>query len=180
MATDASGTLRESFSAAADHGQSALEQLIRRVRVIVDQRIADIAREIRVLVDAVSANLGSVQLNGHRHSSIVFFLGDVTVGEHAVEHQVATLEAVVRMVDGVVVRRRLGNARKRRRLDQRQIGSVLREVALRRRLDAVGTRAVVDGVQVHAQDVFFGVGLLHLQRQVHLAHLALDGDVVHL
>ena len=57
---------------------------------------------------------------------------------------------------------------------------MLREVSLRCRLDAIGARAVVDCVQVHEQDVVFGVLLLELDRDIRLANLALDRDVIHL
>ena len=48
------------------------------------------------------------------------------------------------------------------------------------RLDAIAAIAVVDDVDVHHEDVIFAVLTLDLRGDVHLAHLALDGDVVHL
>ena len=42
-------------------------------------------------------------------------------------------------------------------------------------LDAVGAMTVVDRVEVHQQDLFLGVGLLHLDGDVGLADLALEG-----
>ena len=163
-----------------DHRQTALEQLVGGVGVVVEQRVAHVAREVGVFVDAVGADVGDVELERRRHGGVVLLLRDVAVGQHAVEHQVAALQAVVGVVDGVVVGRRLGNAHEGGRLDQREVARVLREVALRRSLDAVGARAVVDGVEVHLEDLVFGVELLHLQGEIDLAHLALDGDLVHL
>ena len=43
-----------------------------------------------------------------------------------------------------------------------------------RRLDAVGALAVVDGVEVHHEDLVLGVRLLHLDGDVGLADLALE------
>ena len=110
----------------------------------------------------------------------MLFLGDDAVREHAVEHHIAALRAVLGIVNRVVVRRRLGNTHKRRRFGDGELTCVLREVALRCCLNAIGTRAVVDGVQVHEQDVVFRVLLLELDRDIRLANLALDRDVIHL
>ena len=110
----------------------------------------------------------------------MLFLGDVAVRQHAIQHEVATREAVVLMVDGIVVRRRLRNADERGRLGQRELACMLREVALRRGFDAVGAGTVVDGIEVHEQDLVFGVLFLQLDGEIHLAHLALERDIVHL
>ena len=110
----------------------------------------------------------------------MLFLGDDSVREHAVEHHIAALRAVLGIVDRVVVRWRLGDAHKRRRLRNGELACMLREVSLRCRLDAIGARAVVDRVQVHEQDIVFRVLLLELDRDIRLANLALDRDVVHL
>ena len=110
----------------------------------------------------------------------MLFLGDVAVRQHAIQHEVATREAVVLMVDGIVVRRRLRNADERGRFGQRELACMLREVALRRGFNAVGAGTVVDGIKVHEQDLVFGVLFLQLDGEVHLAHLALERDIVHL
>ncbi len=65
------------------------------------------------------------------------------------------------------------------RLGQRELRGVLREVTLCGRLDAIRARAVVDGVEVHEQDVVLAVALLHLDGKIRLAHLAFQGDAVH-
>lgn len=45
-------------------------------------------------------------------------------------------------------------------------------------LDAVAAVTVVDGVQVHHQQLVFAVFLLHVQRQLSFADFSLDRDVV--
>ena len=45
------------------------------------------------------------------------------------------------------------------------------------RVRSVGAVAVVNGVQVHVEDLVLGVLLLHLHGDVGLAHLALEGAV---
>ena len=46
------------------------------------------------------------------------------------------------------------------------------------RLHAVALLSQIDGVEIHLQDLFLGVGLFKLQRRENLQHLALDGDIV--
>ena len=163
--------------------QPALEKLVFGVRVLavgVGQLVAYVAREVRIRLDSRGRRLGRIEHEGLGLSGVVLFLSDDTVREHAVEHHVAALRAVLGIVDRVVVRWRLGNAHKRRRLRNGELACVLREVALRCRLDAIGARTVVDRVQIHEQDVVFGVLLLKLDRDIRLANLTFDRDVVHL
>ena len=108
----------------------------------------------------------------------MFLLRDRSVREHAVEHDVATLRAVLGIVLGIVVRRRLRDAHKCRRLYKRKVDCALGEVVLRRGLDAVASRPVVDRVQVHEQDVFFGIRLLHLDGELGFANFAAKRDIV--
>ena len=110
----------------------------------------------------------------------MFLLRDRSVREHAVEHDVATLRAVLGIVLRIVVCRRLRDAHKRRRLRKRKVDRALGEIVLRRGLDAVASRPVVDRVQVHEQDVFFGIRLLHLDGELGFPHLAAKRDVVRL
>ena len=51
---------------------------------------------------------------------------------------------------------------------------------LRRSLNAVAVVAVVDGVQIHHQNLVFGINLFHLFGERHLANFTLDGNLVHL
>ena len=164
-------------------GQAALEDLVLGVAVVavgIHEQVAHVAAEIRILLQAIHRGLGRVEHDALRLGGIVLFLGDVAVRQHAIQHEVATREAVVLMVDGIVVRRRLRNADERGRFGQRELACMLREVALRRGFDAVGAGTVVDGIEVHEQDLVFGVLFLQLDGEVHLAHLALERDIVHL
>jgi hypothetical protein len=68
-------------------------------------------------------------------------------------------------------------AREERRA-QRQVGGGLVEVALRRRLDAVGAGAEVGAAEVEGEDLLLGVGPLQLHRVEQLLRLALGRAVV--
>ena len=72
----------------------------------------------------------------------------------------------------VVQRRRLDEAREKSRLRRRQILCVLVEICARRRADPVRAVAEVHAVQVHAEDLVFGVALLEHDRQDDLLDLA--------
>ena len=164
-------------------GQAAFEQLIVGITIVavgIHEQVAHVAAEVRILLQAIHRGLGRVEHDALRLGGIVLFLGDVAVRQHAIQHEVATREAVVLMVDGIVVRRRLRNADERGRFGQRELACMLREVALRRGFDAVGAGTVVDGIEVHEQDFVFGVLFLQLDGEIHLAHLALERDIVHL
>ena len=102
---------------------------------------------------------------------------DDAVGEHARKHHVAALLAGLRVEIGVVHRGGVGNADERGGLRDGQVGCVHAVVVLRGGLNAVASVAVIDGVQVHQQDFFLGVLLLHLDGKLDLAHLALEGDL---
>ena len=164
-----------------DDGEPALEYLRLRHSQLFLELLAHVAGEVRVGEDAVVRGDGLVDLEGSLLRRVVLLLGDIAIRQHPVEHEIASLYAVLAAVDKrVVVRRRLGNAHEGGSLGQRQVGRVLREVALRGGLDAVRGIAVVDGVEVHAQYLVFRVHFLELDGKVHLAHLALDGYLIHL
>ena len=110
----------------------------------------------------------------------MLFLSDIAVRQHAIEDQITARIAIVRIIDGVVIGRRLGDADKRCRFRQRQISCIFREISLRSRLDTISTRTVIHGVQVHEEDVVFRVHLLDFDGKIHLADLALKRDIVHL
>ena len=70
------------------HVQTTLENFIDRV--VLQKRIAHIAREIVVLHDAVSFLFARyVERERSLLGFIVLFLGDVVIAEHAIEHEVA-------------------------------------------------------------------------------------------
>ena len=164
-------------------GQTTLPDIRGRVLVAafgVGQLVAHIAGEIRVFENARRQRLGGVEHDRLRLRRIRLLLSYHVVRNHAIKDEVATVEAVLLIVDGIVVRGRLRNADERRRLHKRQIARVLGEVPLGRRLDAIRSRAVVDGVEVHEQNLVFAVLLLELKGDVHLANLALKRDIGHL
>ena len=159
--------------------QAALEHHVGAVLLL--KGVADVACEPGVLVDAVAAaGLFDVEIEVLGGGVVVFILRYIPVGQHARKHEVAALQRVVGILDGVVERRGVRNADKGRGLRERQVGGIDGIIMLRGRLDAVAPVAVVDGVEIHHQDLVFVVDLLELYGQLHLAHLALDRDVVHL
>ena len=145
------------------------------VKLLREER-AHVVHEVGLAVDldARGGVLGHVEdeLLGLR--GVVLLLGDLAVGEHAVEDGVAALEGKIGVDGGVVARGRIGQAHQKRCLGKREVEGVLGEVRLGRCLDAVGAVAVVDGVEVHHENLFFGVDLLHLEGEVGLADLALE------
>ncbi len=166
-----------------DNRQASLEDLGGGVSVAaagIGELVAHVAREVRIGHDARARRYGGIEHDGLCRSRIILLLRDNTVGEHALKNHVSTRKAVFGIVDRVVVGRRLRNADERSRLVERQISGALGVIALRRSLNAVRAGAVVDGVEVHQQDFVLAVLLLQLKRDVHLAHLALEGDLAHL
>ena len=109
----------------------------------------------------------------------MFSLRYVAILEHPIKHGVSTRQAVFRIVDRVVVRRRLRDSDKRSGLGESQIRRILREIALRCSLNAIGAGTVVHGVEIHKQDFVLAVVLLDFNRQVDLSDLALERYIVH-
>ena len=107
----------------------------------------------------------------------MLLLRDVARGKHAIEHRVAPFEARVGIFFRIEIRRRLRDAYERGRLGEREIGRRHLEIVLRRRLDAVAAVSVVDGVEVHEQDLVFAESLLHVDGQLGFADLAFERDV---
>ena len=109
-------------------GQPAFPNVGRRVLVPtfgVGQLIAHVAGEVRVFQDAGRRGLGRIENDGLRFRGVSLLLAHHSVGDHAIENEVAAIEAVLLVVDRIVVGGRLGNADERRRLDERQIARVL-------------------------------------------------------
>ena len=157
----------------SDNRHAALEYLVGRI--ILQKRFANIAGEVLVLVHAVAgAYLGNVQVQIFSLCRIVLFLSDYPIGKHAVENQVATVLAVFGIVDGVVVRRRLGNADKSCRLSDGEVFRILVVVALGGSLNTIGALAIVNGVQVHLKDFVLGVRFLQFNGDIRFANLTLQ------
>ena len=161
-----------------DNGQPALEHI--ELGVLVGKHVFDVAGEIRVLLNAIRRRYGGIEHKILGFCGVVLFLSDIAVRQHAIEDQITARIAIVRIIDGVVIGRRLGDADKRCRFRQRQISCIFREISLGSRLDTISTRTVIHGVQVHEEDVVFRVHLLDFDGKVHLADLALKRDIVHL
>ena len=107
----------------------------------------------------------------------MLLLGDVAQAQHVVENLVAARQCQIGIDRGVVLRRRVGKADEQRGLAQGEVGGALGQVGLGGSLDAVGAVAVIDGVEVHHEDLVLGVHLLHLDGDIGLAHLTLDGRI---
>ena len=127
-------------------------------------------------VGALVVEVGVARVQHHvlGRGLVVLLLGDVAQAQHVVEDLVAARLGGVGVLRGIVVGRRVGQADEKRRLGQREVARMLVEVRDARGLDAVGAVAVVDGVEVHHENLILGVHLLHLDGDVGLAHLSLE------
>ena len=143
------------------------------------QKLLDIGDKVglRVHVDATARNLGHIERDGLSLCGIVLFLCDVAQTQHVVQNFVAAGQRQVGVNRGVVLRRRIGKADQQRSFAQGEVGGGLGQIGLGCRLDAVSSMTVVDGVEVHHEDIVFGVHILHLDGDIGLADLTLDGRV---
>ena len=132
---------------------------------------------LRVHIDATARNLGHVKRDGLSLRGIVLFLRDVAQTQHVVQNLVAAGQRQVGINRGVVLRGRVGKADQQRGLAQGEVGGGFGQIGLGGGLDAICSMAVVDGVEVHHEDLVFGVHILHLDGDIGLAHLTLDGRV---
>ena len=162
------------------HAQAAAQDVGLGKVVVVVQQLAHVTGEVRVCDDAVLARDLRIKRKRLGHGRIVLLLADVVFAQHGRQHDRAPVERVFRIERGIVVRGRLRDAREQRGFRQRQLVGRLREVAARSGLDAVGAGAVVNRVEVHVQDVVFGMALLDFRGDEHLAGFALQRDIVHL
>ena len=159
--------------------QTALEDLL--VIVSLKNLIAHIAGEVLIEVHTIRAGfLLNVEVQVFSLRRVIFLLGDNAIGEHARKHHVATIERIVGVDDRVVHCGRIRNADERRGLSNSEVTRIHRVIMLRRSLDAVAVVAIVDGVQIHHQNLVFGINLFHLFGERHLANFTLDGNLVHL
>ena len=88
--------------------------------------------------------------------------------DHALEDVDLALMREVVMHCGVVGRRRLDHAREKRGLRRREVLRVLVEVGFRGRANAVRAVPKIDAVEVHPQDLVFGISLLQRDGEDHL------------
>ena len=158
-------------------GQTALKEHVGRELLL--QQLLNIGDKVglRVYVDAAARDFGHVEGDGLGLCGIVLLLRNVAQAQHVVEDLVAARQCQIGIDRGVVLRRRVGKADEQRGFAQGEVGGALGQVGLGCGLDAVGAVAVIDGVEVHHEDLVFGVHVLHLDGDVGLAHLTLDGRV---
>ena len=143
-------------------------------REVLEQEVTDVVGEVGIGALGVG-ELAGVERDFLGDRGVVLLLRDVAGLEHAREDEVAAVLAVLVVDEGVVVGGGVGDAHERRGLVEREVGGALVEVGDGRGLDAVGAVAVEDGVEVHVEDLFLRVRLLHLNGDVGLADLAAQG-----
>ena len=143
------------------------------LEVLLEQRL-DVVGPVGVRAVALHDRLAEVEVELLGKGGVVLLLGDVTSGEHAIEDDVAPPDGKVGVGGGVIGRRGLREAGEQRCLGEGELGRMLVEVGPGCGLDAIGSMAVVDGVEVHEQDLVLGVDLLELDGDVCLADLPLE------
>ena len=144
--------------------------------VLGDQLVADVAEEVR-LADLRVQPAGLQVQAPVAERGLVAEDRDVAVLVQRLQHGGPALERVVGVEDRVVERRRLRQAGEQGRLHQRQVLRRLREVRLRRRLDAVGVVAEVDLVHPRGQDPVLRPVPAELDREAGLLDLPLEGPL---
>ena len=159
--------------------KAAFEDLV--CGIVFQKRFSHVTSEVLVLVHAVRGfGARYVEIEVLRLSGIMLFLRDDAVAEHAIENEVASLDAVFGIVNRIVVAWGLRYADQCRSLGDSEILGALRIVQARCSLDAVGTLAVVNGVEVHLKDLVLRVHRLKLNGDVGLAHLTFEGRLLRL
>ncbi len=114
------------------------------------------------------------------HRVLIFFFGDVALFVHQLQHVVGAVVRDFRRVAGIVVaagvvaRGVADHACQRGALAQGKLFKVLAEVVLRCDAHAIARAAQIDDVQILFEDLLLGDGVLQLQRQIRLLHLALE------
>ena len=84
---------------------------------------------------------------------------------HARKHQVPPREGVLGVAHGRIPRRGVHHPHQHGRLLHVQFVRLLVEEGLRRRLDAIGVRAVFDRIEVHGGDLLLRIVVFELQRR---------------
>ena len=101
---------------------------------------------------------------------------DLRIG-HAVEHQVAALNGLIRVPDRVQLNGVLHQPRQHGRLGEREVLGRRAEIVLRRSLDAVRAVSVVGDVEVTLEDLPLLEALLQRHGVASLDDLAFDGHL---
>ena len=102
---------------------------------------------------------------------------DISLLEHLLEDGQGTVFVVLRVVIGVVARGVVGDSDDAGAFLGSKLVEVLAKVGVGGALDAVGTLAQVDGVQIPGDDLFLGIVLLEVESLENLHELATDRDV---
>jgi hypothetical protein len=102
---------------------------------------------------------------------------DEARGDHVLEHLLRARGGACAVARRAEARGRSQKARDDRRLVERHVARGLVEIASRRRVDAVGTGAQIDAVQVDLQDLVLGEAVLQPERQQHFLDLAAESPL---
>ncbi len=154
--------------------QSALAHRVRAVDAL--ELLGHVGEEVGLL--DVRIDLARLQHHPLLDGAAELLARDLARLEHGPEHVVSTRDRRLPVVERVVDRRRLRQPGEQRGLGERQVTRVPREVGLRRGLDPVGVVAVVDRVQVLAQDHVLRPASAQLDREARLLDLALERTFV--
>ena len=100
--------------------------------------------------------------------------GDEFGVRHRGEHGLGALLGAFRIAVRRQPRRRFDEAREHRGLGQRDVLGGFAEIALRRRLDAIGAGAEIDPVEVEFENLGFGMLALQPEREFDFLQLALQ------
>ena len=137
------------------------------------QQLLDVGDKVglRVHIDATARNLGHVKGDGLSLCGIVLSSCVMWPRRSMLSRTLLRAgQCQVGIDRGSYCEGRVGKADEQRGLAQGEVGGALGQIGFGWRLDAVGAVTVVDGVEVHHEDLVFGVHVLHLDGDVGLAH----------
>ncbi len=118
------------------------------------------------------ARVGRTQVQLFLGGELRLFGREITVLDHQVQDHALPRPSCFGVNVGVVCRRRLDHAREQRPLCQVEVTRGLAEIGARGSFHAVCQVPKIRLVEVHFENLVFGVGLGEPQRQQHLAQLA--------
>ena len=140
---------------------------------LIDQRIL-----IESIDRAGCVNLGRIApdpfIDIIRYRLIISFPVDISLREHRVQHHLTPFRIVLRISDGIVGGRILGNPRNNSVLCKSEILHRFSEIPVCRCLNAIAPCAKIDQVQVVFENLVLGQKLFQLQGQILFLDLALD------
>ena len=170
----AQGVVRPFLVAAVQRGVNLEAFGVRRFAIALIHRLAHHFRHIlRRLAAAVRALAG--QLHRLRQGCVVLLLSDEVELAHPAQHVLLAQTGAVRVDDGVVGGRRLGQAGQHRHFRHGQVRQRLAVIGLRRGGEAVGALPQIDLVEVQLQDLILGQRVFDLEGQQRFVELAGKG-----